>query len=473
MKHHPRRFARLLAAGPITALLAVGLSLVPATQVQAQTVVHTLAQELSGPLNGIERRVLPFPAGHVALHWDGNPDANVTIAFSTDGTHFGAPVDAERDEVGEQRQDGRTYGAILSAGGATAVEIGSDRPLGKLTVLGLADGATTVTRTQVPGPIAGAATAPGVVSRAGWGADETLRFNRRAQLVWPPVFQTAQKLVVHHTAGANGEMGAPARATIRAIYYYHAVTEGWGDIGYNFLVDAAGTIYKGRSTSQFLLDNGDTSGENSLAQGVTAGHAYGYNSGTVGVALLGTFTTVDATPAAKDGLAAFLAWKAGAHGLDALGSSLYTNPVNGTQIGFPNVPGHQQVPNNTTECPGGVFLANSLTTIRQTAFASAGTPDSTAPSAPKGLKAATSRSGVTLNWWTSTDQGTGTGGTSGVAGYDVYRTSGTGSPVRLGSTTAITYLDSSTIRGTSYQYSVTAYDGAGNRGAASLVSITT
>ena len=211
-----RRVIRLLAAGPIGAVLAVGLSLIPAAQVQAQVVVHTRAGEVSGPLDGVQVRQLPFPAGHVALYWAGNPDATVSVGLSTDGTTFTAPLDAERDEVGEQRRDGQTYGAILPAGGAIAVRLTSDRPLGRLTVLALADGATTVHTSSVPGNGAGASTAqPSIVSRAEWGADESLRFDRRGKEVWPPVFQTVQKLVVHHTAGANNDTNP--KATIRSM----------------------------------------------------------------------------------------------------------------------------------------------------------------------------------------------------------------------------------------------------------------
>ena len=50
--------------------------------------------------------------------------------------------------------------------------------------------------------------------------------------------------IVHHTAGVNHDPD-PA-ATVRAIFAYHAVVQGWGDIGYNFLVDADGRIYEGR-----------------------------------------------------------------------------------------------------------------------------------------------------------------------------------------------------------------------------------
>jgi hypothetical protein len=95
--------------------------------------------------------------------------------------------------------------------------------------------------------------------------------------------------------------------------------------------------------------------------GVTAAHAQGYNSGTVGIALLGTLTNQDATPAARDALEQLLAWEASAHGIDPQGAALYTNPVSGTQATFPNIAGHRDV--NATECPGTTFYA-TLPTIR-------------------------------------------------------------------------------------------------------------
>ena len=353
-----RRLIRVLVAGPVGALLAVGLSVIPATTVQAQVVHHTKAGEVSGPLNGSEVRPLPFPALHAALYWDGNPDAIVSVAFSSDGVHFGPAQAVEEDEVGMQLKNGQTYGAIMPADGATAARVTSDRPIGRLTVLALAEDGTTIQKNPVPKNVAGAQTS-GVHSRADWGADESLRF-RGPSPMWPPVFQTVQKLVVHHTAGANGEMGETAKATIRSIYYYHTVTQGWGDIGYNFLIDAGGVVYKGRSTSATMTDP-DLTGENGSAQGVTAGHAYGYNSGTVGVAPLGNFVSVLPTAAADAALKSFLISKVSAHGLTANQQYEYTNPLNGNQDTFENVPGHTEVPNNATECPGGTFLTGCAT----------------------------------------------------------------------------------------------------------------
>ena len=461
-----RRCVAAVAAGPIGVLLGASLALVPATTVQAQVVHHTRAEEVAGPLlDGSQTRQLPFPTRHAALHWAGNPDAHVTVAFSADGVAFGSPVTVEHDEVGMQRNNGETYGTILPAGEATTARVTSDRPLGRLTILALTDGGTSVTRTEVPKNQAGAQTAgPPVVSRADWNADEKLRFDRRGREIWPPAFQTVQKLVVHHTAGANGEAGEAAKATIRAIYYYHSVTQGWGDIGYNFLVDAAGVVYKGRHSHAPGSTADTLTGENAQAQGVTAGHAFGFNSGTVGVAMLGTYSTVDAPTATKTALKDFLVSKAAAHGLDPARIALYTNPTNGAQAWFENVPGHREVPDNATDCPGGYFQDNVLPFIRSEMQGLTGPADVAPPADPTSLNATLSKRSAVLSWPASPgDNGSG-GGVSGVAGYDVWRASPGSTPTRLGSTTALTYTDSSRTRGSTYDYFVKTFDGAGNRG---------
>ena len=466
------RMSRLLAAGPIGALIGVGLAVVPMPTVQAQVVHHTKAGEVSGALARSEVRALPFPAGHAALYWVGNPDAQVTVSFSRDGVIFGAPVPVEEDEVGTQLHNGQTYGAVVPAGDATAVRITTDRPLGRITVLALAEDGTTVQTTPVPGRPAGST--PAVQPRSAWGADESLRF-RGTTAVWPPVFQTLQKLVVHHTAGANGDRGEAAKATIRSIYYYHAITQGWGDIGYNFLMDADGVIYEGRSTSATRTDDGNVTGENAGHQAVTAGHAFGHNSGTEGIAVLGNYVATPIPAAVDAALKDFLFSKAAAHGLYAAETSLYTNPVNGVQERFENIPGHLEVPDNSTECPGGMFLdrlkvmRSEMGTMMDTTPSAA--PDRVAPSAPLTLIAKVAKHAVTLSWpVVKTDTGSGSGGVSGVAGYDVYRKLADGSLSLLASTTALTYTDGAAVRGTN-SYVVKTFDGASNRSAPSMTAI--
>lgn len=445
------RLHRLLLAGPIGALVALGLSVVPATTVEAQIVHHTRAGEVTGPLDRSDVRQLPFPARHVALYWTGNPDAELTVAFGTDGRTFGAPSPVEEDEVGMQLHNGQSYGAVMPAGDATLARVTSDRPIGRLTVLALAEDGTTVEKTPVPAKPAGAAVT--VNPRSAWGADESLRF-RGSNATWPPVFQTVQKLVVHHTAGANGETGETAKATIRSIYYYHTVTQGWGDIGYNFLIDAAGVVYKGRSTSSTTTDT-DVTGENGAHQGVTAGHAYGYNSGTVGIALLGNFVSVLPTAGADAAAKGLLIDKVSAHGLNAHMQADYTNPINGNIDHFENVPGHSEVPNNATECPGGAFLDRLRYMRDEVAYASSA-PDTAPPASPSGLSGALSKRSVRLTWSASSGDAGGGAGVSGVAGYHVYRG---GAPI--GSTTGLAFTDSAPPKGADV-YTVATYDGAAN-----------
>src|SRR5919202_4350305 len=126
---------RSVAVATAALLLTIGFAVVGG-QVQAQVVVRTRAGEVSRPVNGSAVMALPFPAGHLAVHWAGNPEAVVSIATSTDGVTFGAATDVERDEVGEQRGNGETYGAVLGGGSATFGKVTTDRPNGRGAVLG-------------------------------------------------------------------------------------------------------------------------------------------------------------------------------------------------------------------------------------------------------------------------------------------------------------------------------------------------
>lgn len=91
---------------------------------------------------------------------------------------------------------------------------------------------------------------------------------------WPLTYSKEVKLlVVHHTALKIAGDPRPAVERVRALYEYHARSRGWGDVGYNYLIDEDGKIYEGRQGGK----------------GVVAGHTYCNNVGTIGVALLGNF----------------------------------------------------------------------------------------------------------------------------------------------------------------------------------------
>jgi cell division septation protein DedD len=336
------------------------LHLVGSTTAFARVRIKTNAHEEERDVEGESVFALPFNASHVAVHWQGNHDALVQVAFDT-GAGFGVASTVLHDEVGEHKNDGRTYGAVMAAGTARAVRVITDRPLPRLRVLAMVDGERTVTHETGSGVLA-APNMPAVISRAGWGCDESL-------MTWPPQFYPIQKLITHHTATQNRDPDPPA--TIRSIYYYHAVTQAWGDIGYNFLVDESGRIYEGRYSRPYPVGT-YPNGEDAAGQGVTGAHAYQFNSGTVGIALLGTLTSQDTTPAGRSGIENMLAWKASTHGIDPKGSNRYTNPVTGVSTTFANIAGHRDV--NATECPGGVFYQNLPIVRTDVAAMISGTP---------------------------------------------------------------------------------------------------
>lgn len=125
-----------------------------------------------------------------------------------------------------------------------------------------------------------------VVTRWSWGADESLRFGGNGRETWPEMFVPARFVAVHHTAGRNSYGPGESVNDVRAIYHYHAVGQGWGDIGYHALIDKYGVIYEGRHGRGG--DPGDDSPTREvLSEGLVAGHATRHNYGSVGVGLIG------------------------------------------------------------------------------------------------------------------------------------------------------------------------------------------
>lgn len=187
---------------------------------------------------------------------------------------------------------------------------------------------------------------PRIVTRAQWGADESIR----RPIDWNDTIRAA---VVHHTVNANDYSQAEAPAIVRSIYAYHVKGRGWSDVGYHFLVDRFGTVYEGRKGS---LD--------AVPLGV---HTGGFNTDTIGVSAIGDYTKVEPSAPLLDGIAQVIAWKLAAFGRDPLGTTQSvagpgsTKPAPGSTTTFNVISGHKDL--GLTACPG-QYLYRQLGTIR-------------------------------------------------------------------------------------------------------------
>src|SRR5439155_20240667 len=273
---------------------------------------------------------------------------------------------------------------VIWTGGARFVRITTDRPIGHLTVVAI-DARADIG--LIPGPtgvVDAAMDQPTIIPRSGWGADESLRFDASGQETWPPEFSPMQKAIVHHTAGRNGDPN-PA-ATIRAIYWAKSIGRGYGDIGYNFLIDEQGRIYEGRHSRDYAPGESPT-GEDLAGNVVRGVHARSNNYGTVGIALLGNFQNRQPTTAARVALERLLAWKLERHGLDPLGGSTYIGLLGPTKWLY-NISGHRNV--DATACPGDTFYP-TFPQLRQRVAsriaATTGASHDTSPPAVKSLTA--------------------------------------------------------------------------------------
>jgi len=178
---------------------------------------------------------------------------------------------------------------------------------------------------------------PAIYSRAQWGADESL-------MGWDHEYApTIKAATVHHTADSNNYSAADVPAIMRSIYAYHAKSLGWGDIGYNVVVDKFGRAWEGRSGG--------------LASTVIGAHAGGFNTGTFGVSMLGNYDLVDTTPAMIDTVAGVIAWKLSLYGVDPRGQVSLTSAGGGTaryaagvSVPLPTIFAHRDV--GATACPG-------------------------------------------------------------------------------------------------------------------------
>ena len=197
---------------------------------------------------------------------------------------------------------------------------------------------------------ASAAPQPFINPRSSWGA--------RPPKQAPDYASTVQVAIVHHTATSNAYSQSQVPQILQSIQAYHMDTNGWNDIGYNFLVDRFGGIWEGRGGG--------------IDRPVTGAHTLGFNIDSTGVAIIGDFSGGPASGAGVDGTARIIAWKLGLSNVDPGGGAVLTSSDSGsrwaagTPVGFNAISGHRDA--NYTDCPGN-GLYNQLPALRDQARA--------------------------------------------------------------------------------------------------------
>jgi hypothetical protein len=164
---------------------------------------------------------------------------------------------------------------------------------------------------------------PAIQARAGWGA-RSLNFyapeefglfdpktNPEGILYYPSDLRgTLNTIVIHHSAFSQA---GPAE-----IQGLHMDRRGYADVAYHFLIDSEGMIYEGREIH------------------VRGAHVQGFNTGSVGIVLMGNFNELEPTQAQIDGLKTLVDYLR------------YT-------YGIRNLAGHKDYPDQSpdgTDCPG-------------------------------------------------------------------------------------------------------------------------
>ena len=154
----------------------------------------------------------------------------------------------------------------------------------------------------------------------------------------------ASHFIVHHSAGQT--TSSDFAAVVRSYYDFHTVTNGWDDIGYNWLIDGNGIIYEGRG------------------QGLQGAHFSCMNQKTIGICVIGNYENATPTVEAINALQDFIAWGACEEDIDVLGMDFHPN----SDLNLDNISGHRDGNDSanacsTTVCPG-ENLYNLLPTIR-------------------------------------------------------------------------------------------------------------
>lgn len=284
-------------------------------------------------LSTVHRTSMPFSA--MGVEWQGQVPAGTSLLIeartSSDGSTWSEWMPFQLDDD-ISHEDEETVGALLLVPDSGYLQYRTTLAAFDSDLTPVLESVEIAYINALPGPTVEEARAmilprevgngvaqPEIISRTGWGAKENLVFGNLE-------YENPFKIVVHHTVTPN--FTSDPAAMVRAVFYYHTVTRGWGDIGYNYLIDWQGNIYEGRRGGE----------------GVVGHHSSDYNYGSIGIALLGDFSQTAVPEAMEESLVNLIAWAADRYGFDPRGHSYFIDKD------LPNIVGHRDL--WPSSCPG-------------------------------------------------------------------------------------------------------------------------
>jgi hypothetical protein len=312
---------------------------------------------------GVTSRVLRAPSRFDIVGVRGTGALRLEVRVRRDGARWSpwVPLAAHGDHAPDTGTGERASDPVW-AGGCDAFQLrAARRPRGALRMHFVAvpaprrrpllARAAAAPKQTAPQP----GTPPPIIPRAAWGAEAV---PPRAA----PSYGVVQMAFVHHTVNANDYTADQSASIVLGIAKYHRDTNGWNDIGYNFVVDRFGQVFEGRAGG--------------VDQPVVGAHAQGYNDQSTGVAVIGTFTDAPIPEAAMAVLAQLLGWKLSLHGVPCEGGLTVLSGggdlnryIAGTPVSFQRISGHRD--GDKTDCPGNA-LYGQLPELRTRATALAG-----------------------------------------------------------------------------------------------------
>lgn len=184
---------------------------------------------------------------------------------------------------------------------------------------------------------------PTIIPRSAWCGSYTACHNTTSY-----TNITSTHTVIHH--GASPDTYTDGYAVVRGYWNYHVNSNGWSDIGYNYLFDKYGNMFLGRHNP------------NAPNTDVRGAHAGASNDYSIGINFLGNADVTLPTQIQLDTLQQFLAWWYNKKSLNPTSSASIVLQSGGTGI-VPRICGHKDVNIGGTSCPG-TTLHGMLSNIR-------------------------------------------------------------------------------------------------------------